>query len=209
MAKGVGNLPARLGFLASHGGSGARAVAQACWDGELPAEPVALVSNNSRSAALAWAQQRGLEYAHFSEVGSGSAEALDRDLLTYFLSAEVDIIVLSGYMKVLGPQLLDAYAGRVLNIHPSLLPKFGGPGMYGDRVHQAVLDAQEQESGATVHLVTGGVDEGPILAQSNVPVFLTDSLEALRTRVQATEGPLYVRALRRYLQEQPTIPGRG
>ncbi|GHF97610.1 phosphoribosylglycinamide formyltransferase [Deinococcus piscis] len=193
-----GGLP-RLGFLASHGGSGARAIAQACAAGELSALPVALASNNSASSALAWARAEGLAAAHLSSARFPDPAALDRAVLAFLQEQRVDVLVLSGYMKVLGPQVLAAYEGRVLNIHPSLLPLHGGPGMYGDRVHAAVIAAGERESGATVHLVTAGVDEGPVLAQSRVPVLLTDSVEGLRARVQATEGPLYVRALREFL----------
>ncbi|ADY26229.1 phosphoribosylglycinamide formyltransferase [Deinococcus proteolyticus MRP] len=193
-------VPTRLGFLASHGGSGARAIAAACRSGELAAVPVALASNNSRSSALAWARaEGGLAAAHLSSARFPDPAELDGAILAFLQENSVDVLVLSGYMKVLGPQVLEAYAGRVLNIHPSLLPNYGGPGMYGDRVHAAVIAAGERESGATVHLVTAGVDEGPVLAQSNVPVLLTDSVEQLRARVQATEGPLYVRALGRFL----------
>lgn len=192
---------ARLGFLASHGGSGARAIAQACARGDLAAQPAALISNNGSSSALAWAREEGLPAAHLSGTTHPDPDALDTAILGFLRQHSVDIVILSGYMKVLGPKVLAVYAGRILNIHPSLLPKFGGQGMYGDRVHQAVIDAGELESGATVHLVTAGLDEGPVLAQSNVPVLLTDTLEGLRNRVQATEGKLYVKALRRFLDE--------
>ncbi|UFA51239.1 phosphoribosylglycinamide formyltransferase [Deinococcus radiophilus] len=192
---------ARLGFLASHGGSGARAIAQACARGDLAAQPAALISNNGSSSALAWAREEGLPAAHLSGTTHPDPDALDTAILGFLRQHSVDIVILSGYMKVLEPKVLAVYAGRILNIHPSLLPKFGGQGMYGDRVHQAVIDAGELESGATVHLVTAGLDEGPVLAQSNVPVLLTDTLEGLRNRVQATEGKLYVKALRRFLDE--------
>lgn len=193
-----GGLP-RLGFLASHGGSGARAIAQACALGELAAVPAALASNNSASPALAWARAEGLAAAHLSSARFPDTAALDRALLEFLRQQRVDMLVLSGYMKVLGPQVLEAYAGRILNIHPSLLPRHGGPGMYGDRVHAAVLAAGDAESGASVHLVTAGVDEGPVLAQSRVPVQPGDTVDTLRARVQATEGPLYVQALREFL----------
>ncbi|WP_261663926.1 phosphoribosylglycinamide formyltransferase [Deinococcus sp. Marseille-Q6407] len=196
---GERNRPARLGFLASHGGSGARAIAAACAAGELPAQPVALVSNNSRSAALAWAQAGGLTAAHLSSARFPDPAALDGAILAFLQQQGVDVLVLSGYMKALGPQVLGAYAGRTLNIHPSLLPRHGGPGMYGDRVHTAVLAAGDSESGASVHLVTAGIDEGPLLAQSRVPVLPGDTLDTLRARVQDSEGPLYVQALREFL----------
>lgn len=192
--------PARLGFLASHGGSGARAIAAASAAGELNAVPVALASNNSDSAALAWARAEGLVTAHLSRAGFADDAALDAALTEFFAAQRTDLLILSGYMKVLGEQLLRTYSGRILNIHPSLLPRHGGRGMYGDHVHAAVLAAGDTVSGASVHLVTGGVDEGPLLAQSRVPVEPGDTVADLRARVQATEGPLYVQAVRQWLQ---------
>lgn len=186
----------RLGFLASHGGSAARFLTEACRDGRLDAVPVALASNNSGSPALAWAREAGLAGAHLSAARYPDPEALDAAVLAFLRGAEVDTLVLSGYMKALGPRVLDAYAGRVLNIHPSLLPRHGGRGMYGDRVHAAVLASGDKESGATVHLVTAGIDEGPVLAQTRVPVLPGDTLETLKARVQATEGELLLSALR-------------
>ncbi|MFC6591486.1 phosphoribosylglycinamide formyltransferase [Deinococcus lacus] len=200
--------PTRLGFLASHGGSGARAIAAACVAGELDAVPVALASNNSGSAALAWARAEGLATAHLSSARFPDAEALDAAILDFLQQHGVEVLILSGYMKALGPQTLAAYAGRVLNIHPSRLPRHGGPGLYGDRVHAAVLAAGDAESGATVHQVTAGIDEGPVLAQSRVPVLPGDTVETLRARVQATEGPLYVQAVQALLHslQRPGTP---
>ena len=185
-----------LGFLASHGGSAARFLTQAARDGRLNATPVALASNNSGSPALAWAREAGLKAAHLSAAKYPDPDALDAAVLAFLQDAGVDTLVLSGYMKALGPQVLNAYAGRLLNVHPSLLPRHGGRGMYGDRVHEAVLAAGDAESGATVHLVTAGIDEGPVLAQVRVPVLPGDTLPTLKARVQATEGELLLQALR-------------
>lgn len=184
-----------LGFLASHGGSAARFLAGACREGRLSAVPVALASNNSGSPALAWAREAGLAAAHLSAARHPNPEELDAAILAFLRGAGVDTLVLSGYMKALGPRVLSAYAGRVLNVHPSLLPRHGGRGMYGDRVHAAVLASGDAESGATVHLVTAGIDEGPVLAQSRVPVLPGDTLESLKARVQAVEGELLLSAL--------------
>ncbi|MFC4426025.1 formyltransferase family protein [Deinococcus navajonensis] len=186
----------RLGFLASHGGSAARHITAACAAGELAATPLALASNNSRSLALAWAREAGLRTAHLSSVLLPDPAALDAALLAFLMESGVDTLVLSGYMRELGPQLLGHYTGRVVNIHPSLLPRHGGRGMYGDRVHEAVLASGDAESGATVHLVTAGIDEGPVLAQTRVPVQPGDTLATLKARVQAVEGELMLRALR-------------
>ncbi|AAF11574.1 phosphoribosylglycinamide formyltransferase [Deinococcus radiodurans R1 = ATCC 13939 = DSM 20539] len=185
----------RLAFLASHGGSAARALVQACRAGELDAEPLALASNNSRSPALAWAREAGLRTAHLSSATSPDPDALDAAIHDFLVGSGADTLVLSGYMKALGPRTLGAFAGRVLNIHPSLLPRHGGRGLYGDRVHESVLAAGDPESGATVHLVTAGIDEGPVLEQVRVPVLPGDTLDTLKARVQAEEAALMLRAV--------------
>lgn len=186
----------RLGFLASHGGSAAKHLVQAIQAGELQAEAVALASNNSKSPALAWAREAGLRTAHLSSAKYPDPEALDAAIHDFLLDAGADTLVLSGYMRELGPRVLGAFAGRVVNIHPSLLPRHGGRGMYGDRVHESVLASGDRESGATVHLVTAGIDEGPVLAQTRVPVLPGDDLVSLKARVQAIEGELMLRAVR-------------
>lgn len=186
----------KLGFLASHGGSAARHLVEACRAGDLNATPVALVSNNSRSPALAWAREAGLTVAHLSSAKHPDPDALDAAILDVLVGAGADTLVLSGYMREIGPRVLTHFAGRLVNIHPSLLPRHGGRGMYGDRVHEAVLASGDEESGATVHLVTAGIDEGPVLAQARVPVLPGDDLASLKARVQATEGELMLRAVR-------------
>ncbi len=186
----------KLAFLASHGGSGMRAVLAAVQSGELNAMPVLSISNNSGSPALVHARDAGLDTLHLSGRRYPDPAGLDVAMLAALQDAGADVLVLSGYMKALGPGVLAAFAGRLVNVHPSLLPKYGGRGMYGDLVHGAVLAAGETESGATVHLVEEGIDEGPILAQQRVPVLPGDTLETLRARVMAVEGPLLVGALK-------------
>jgi phosphoribosylglycinamide formyltransferase-1 len=104
------------------------------------------------------------------------------------------LIVLAGFLSILEGDLIRAYAGRIINLHPSLLPKYGGPGMYGGRVHRAVLEAGETESGCTVHLVDAGTDTGPILLQRKVPVLAGDTPEALAERIHAEEHAAIVEA---------------
>ncbi|CAM3510712.1 phosphoribosylglycinamide formyltransferase [Deinococcus frigens] len=194
-----------LAFLASHGGSAARHLTQACQAGELDAVPVALISNNSRSPALEWARQEGLKTAHLSSARYPDADELDAAILQFLREADAELLILSGYMRELGPLVLNAFAGRVLNIHPSLLPRHGGRGMYGDRVHHAVLESGDTRSGATVHLVTTGIDEGPRLVQEEVVVRPGDTLEKLKARVQTIEGGLMLRAVRELAAElRPT-----
>ena len=154
------------------------------------------ISNNSSAPALEVARRFGLDTLHLSGRIFPDAADLDAAMLAAFRAAGADTLVLSGYMKALGPAVLSAYAGRLLNVHPSLLPNYGGRGMYGDLVHAAVLAAGERESGATVHAVEDEIDGGPVLLQSRVPVLPGDTVDTLRARVQATEGPLLVSALR-------------
>lgn len=186
----------KIAFLASHGGSGMRAVLAAIQRGELDAHAVLCLSNNSGAPALGHARNAGLDTLHLSSRRLPDARQLDVAMLSALNAAGTDLLVLSGYMRAIGPGVLAGFAGRLVNVHPSLLPRYGGRGMYGDLVHEAVLAAGESESGATVHLVEEGIDEGPILAQARVLVLPGDTLETLRARVMKVEGPLLVGVLR-------------
>ena len=132
-----------------------QAIIDACVQGRLHAEVRVVIGNNSQAGALARAQTHGIPTAHLSGVTHPNADDLDRAILEALTRHHVDVVALAGYMKRLGPLVLSHYKGRLLNTHPALLPKYGGQGMYGDRVHEAVLAAGEEASGATVHLVEG------------------------------------------------------
>jgi phosphoribosylglycinamide formyltransferase-1 len=183
----------KVSFLASHGGSSAKAIIAAMASGEIDAEPGILITNNSESTILQWCHDNDFPVQHISSLTHGKEE--DAAILAALKTAGTDIVVCSGYMKKIGPQTLAQYSGNILNIHPALLPKHGGQSMYGDRVHRAVLDAGESESGATVHVVTENYDEGPVLGQSHVTVTPEDTVESLRQKVQATEPGLYIQSL--------------
>lgn len=184
-----------ISFLASHGGSSARALIAAMRAGTLPATPGMVVTNNRDSAIFHWCLDNDIEVRHISSKSHRGAENADEAIATVLQNADTDLVVCSGYMKQIGPCTLDAFAGRMLNIHPALLPRHGGKGMYGDRVHAAVLAAGDQKSGATVHMVTSGIDEGPIILQEAVPVLPDDTVDSLRARVQGVEAELYLRAV--------------
>lgn len=187
----------RLGILASHAGTTMQAIIDACAQGRLHAEVGVVISNNSRAGALARARNHYIRTAHLSSMTHHTPHDLDRAIQETLTHHDVNVIVLAGYMKRLGPHVLSRYKGRVLNTHPALLPKFGGKGMFGDRVHRAVLDAGEKESGATVHLVDGDYDTGKVISQDTVPVHKWDTLNSLRARVQAKERQHYVTVLER------------
>lgn len=191
--------PLRLGFLASHNGTNMRAVVAACRDGRIKAAPVLLISNNHGSAALAWAQDNGLGTAHISAKSTGSDQAADAAIAAALRDHNVDVVVLAGYMRKLGPATLAAFPRRILNAHPALLPKFGGQGMFGAHVHTAVLKAGETETGVTIHLVDDVYDHGAVLAQATVPVMHGDTAETLAARVQAREQTLFPEVLQRII----------
>ena len=186
----------KLGFLASHGGSNMQAIVAACRAGTLEAAPCVVVSNNSKSGALALARAEGIAAYHLSEKTHHGA--LDGAMVEVMRRHGAEEVCLAGYMKRLGAGMLAAYGGRILNIHPALLPKFGGQGMYGMRVHEAVLATGESESGATIHLVEEGeYDQGRVLAQEAVSVEAEDTPELLQRRVLAVEHRLYAVTLQR------------
>lgn len=190
-------LPVRphLGFFVSHRGSNMRAIVQACNDGRIDAEPVLLISNNKSSAALSWAAKTGLAHTYLSPMSAESEEALDAAHLDALQGAGVDLIILAGYMRKIGPLVLSAYTNRILNIHPALLPKYGGQGMYGHHVHDAVIASGDTETGVTVHLVDDGYDTGPIVAQASVPVEHGDTADTLAARVLAQEHRFFSETL--------------
>lgn len=148
--------------------------------------------------ALAYAREHDTPHAHLSGRTHPEPAALDAAILQTLHEHQIDLVVTAGYMKKLGPATLAAYQGRILNIHPSLLPRHGGRGMYGMNVHWAVLAAGDTLSGASVHLVTADYDAGPVIAQQQVPVLATDTPQTLAARVLAAEHrllPTVVRAV--------------
>lgn len=185
----------RLGFLASHGGSAMHAIVDACREGRLAADPRVVISNNRGSMALQQGAEAGLATYLLNGRTHPGPEDLDLAILEALRSHDVDLVVLSGYMKKIGPRTLDAYRNRILNVHPALLPKFGGKGMYGRYVHEAVLEAGERVTGVTIHIVDEEYDHGPVVAQRELPVRDDDTPESLAERVGELEGPLFVEAL--------------
>jgi len=196
-----------LGFLASHNGSNMQAIIDACKSGALPAKPVLVISNNGDSGALSRARQESIPHCHLSAQTHPSPVLLDQAILDALLAQEVDVVVLAGYMKKLGEKTLARYAGAILNIHPALLPKFGGQGMYGIRVHEAVLAAGEKESGITIHLVDEEYDRGAIIAQEKVAVLPDDTPQSLAERVLRLEHASFPQVLGKIARGEISLPG--
>jgi phosphoribosylglycinamide formyltransferase-1 len=164
------SLPAlRIAVLASGEGLTLQALLDAIAAGRLAAQIDIVVSNNATAGALRRAQLAGIATRHLSAATHPDPAALDAALTAALHETGPDVVVTTGYMKRLGPQMLEAFSWRIINIHPSLLPKHGGQGMYDRHVHAAVLAAGEMESGASVHFVEGDYDSGPLIAQARVP----------------------------------------
>jgi phosphoribosylglycinamide formyltransferase-1 len=186
----------KISFIASHGGSSARHIIAAIEQKTLAAELGVVITNNSDSAILRWCQEQHIPVHLINAKPHPDPESEDMAIMNTLVEAQTDMVVLSGYMKKIGPHTLARFNGHILNIHPALLPKHGGHGLYGDRVHEAVLKSGDTVSGASVHLINERYDEGPVLKQSHVPVLPDDTVASLRARVQATEGDLYLETLK-------------
>ncbi|MHB9025167.1 MAG: phosphoribosylglycinamide formyltransferase [Armatimonadota bacterium] len=197
----------RLAIIASHGGSNMQAILDAAKLGRLNAVPAVVISNNSDSLSLARARSEGIPACHFSSRTHSEPDDLDVAILQALNVHGVEVVVLAGYMKKLGLKTLRHFSGRVLNIHPALLPKYGGPGMYGRHVHEAVLSAGEKVTGVTIHLVEAEYDSGPIVAQCEVPVHADDTPESLAERVLQREHEFYVETLRKISEGKIILPG--
>ncbi|WP_333585747.1 formyltransferase family protein [Phenylobacterium sp.] len=194
----------KLAFLASRNGSSMRAVLQAIAEGELAAEARLAVSNNRAAPALEAAAAAGVATAWIPT--RDDPAAADMALAQALRDSGADLVILSGYLRKLGPEVLRAFQGRILNIHPGPLPQFGGEGMYGRRVHEAVIASGARESAAVIHLVDGDYDHGPEVARLSAPVLETDTPESLEARITALEPGFFVRTLKEIVSGQRRLP---
>ncbi len=198
----------RLGVLASGGGTNLQAILDRIQDGFLDAEVGVVISNNSQAGALERARAREVPALHISSRQFPDSADLDAEMLRTLRGHGVGLVALAGYMKRLGPRVLGAYPDRILNIHPALLPAFGGQGMYGMRVHEAVVAAGVKLTGVTVHFVDEVYDHGPIIAQRAVPVEDEDTPESLFERVLKVEHSLYPEVLQGFAEGRVRVEGR-
>jgi phosphoribosylglycinamide formyltransferase-1 len=188
----------RIGVFASGGGSNLQSIMDRIRSGELPAELSFVLSNNSKSGALSKAMAFGSAAFHVSAFTEGGEDEAAARIVDIARSHRIDLVVLAGYMKLLPPGLLEAYRGRVVNIHPALLPAFGGAGFYGSRVHEAVLARGCQYSGITIHMVDEEYDQGQILLQRVVPVRAGWTAGELGAAVLEVEHQYYWQVIRAF-----------
>ena len=191
----------KIGVMASGGGSNFKAIIDRIGEGDLEAQCKFLIVNNAGCGAAGHAEEYGIPVHHISGKTHPDQAEYEAALLAVLDKYDVDFLILAGYMKALPLCILKRMPDRILNIHPSLLPKFGGKGFWGIHVHEAVIAAHETESGPTVHLVSEQIDCGRILAQVKVPVLPDDTPEVLQARVLKQEHELYWKTIRDYAKE--------
>ena len=196
----------KLGILVSGRGSNMKAIADACERGDLSASVELVISNNKDSLALISAQDKNINTAHIGSSTYPDPDALDKAMTDALNKHNIDLVLLAGFMKKIGPRVLSSYKGRIINIHPSLLPKFGGKGMFGINVHSAVLAAGEKESGVTIHLVDGEYDEGAILAQQTVSIAPGETSESLAAKVLKVEHVLFAETIQKIVDGSIILP---
>lgn len=192
----------RLAVFCSGTGSNFKALFHAIIERELPAEIVLCLSNRAECGAMDFAKEYGIEAIHLSEPQFDSHDEFASAMLEALRNRQIDMILLAGYLRKIPDAVIAAYPEKIVNIHPSLLPEFGGHGMYGIRVHEAVIASGETRSGATVHFVNEEYDKGRIIKQNHVPVLPEDTPESLAERVLRCEHRLYPDALEQLLDEQ-------
>lgn len=198
----------RLAVFASGGGTNFQAIVDATENGFLSAEVVCCVSNTPKAGALDRAARHQIPTRVIPPADYDAPAPFGQALLDTLSERDVSFIALAGYMCKVPDNVVETFRNRMTNIHPALLPAFGGKGMYGMNVHQAVLDYGVHWSGATVHLVNEQYDQGPIVLQQPVPVYADDTPEELAARVRDVEHRLYPEALRLFAEDRVHLDGR-
>ena len=197
--------PLAVAVFVSGEGTTLDALAELVSGDHLPVRIALVVADRPQAPAVERARRRGLPTLVHPSRGV-DLERWSRDVSAELTARGVELVVLAGFLTILPPAFLERWRGRAVNVHPSLLPKYGGPGMYGARVHRAVLASGDRTTGATVHLVTGDVDGGPTLAQAPVEVVPGDTPATLRARLHPVEVKLLAEVLRRFAEGSLPLP---
>ncbi len=193
----------RIGVLASGGGTNLQSIIDGCQASSINAEIVTVISNNPSSGALIRASNAGVMTQCIDHRSFEKRDDFDSEVVAALKENNVQLVVLAGFMRIIGQRFLDAFPNRIMNIHPALLPSF--PGLH---VQQKALDYGARFAGCTVHFVDGGVDTGPIIAQAVVPVLDNDTDESLSARILVQEHKIYPQAIEWFAQGALSITGR-
>ena len=197
----------RIAVLCSGGGTNLQALIDAVHAGRIDGEIVLVLANASKAYALERARQNGIEAVFVSKKNEGSVEAYNDQLLSHLQRVNAGLVVLAGYLPIVGEQIVRAYEHRIINIHPALIPSFCGVGMYGHHVHEAVIRAGVKLSGATTHFVDEQVDHGGIIMQRSVPVLEGDDADTLAARVLTVEHQILPESVALYCAGKLRVDG--
>ncbi|MDE0119361.1 MAG: phosphoribosylglycinamide formyltransferase [Bdellovibrionales bacterium] len=197
--KPANNKKKRLVILASGTGTLFLSIVKSCKTGHLKAEVIHLISDHNQAPVLEKAKKENISVKILNPKKFSSFSDWDKALCRYLKSQKPDLILLAGFIKKIGPGVLSFFKNRILNIHPSLLPRHGGYGMYGVHVHRSVLEVGDKKTGISIHLVSEEYDAGPILAQIEIPVSPKDTPESLQKKVKQIEPTFYISTLRKIL----------
>ncbi len=200
--------PLKIAAFASGRGSNIASILKHIEAGDINAKVVTIICNKSKAGAMELARQHNIPSHHISHTHFEDFKAFSDHMLSVLEKYETDLVVLAGYMRKMPTEVVRAYKGRMLNIHPALLPSFGGQGLYGKNVHQAVLDYGAKVSGATVHIVDEEYDTGPPVCQKCVPVKCDDTVETLHQRVLKIEHEIYPQAIKYFADRCISVEGR-
>ena len=192
----------KIAVFVSGGGSNFKAIHHQIQKREIPGEIVLVISNNPNCGAIQFADENSIQVLIINETRYPNPHTLDELLTDTCLKAEINLICLAGYMKMLPLAFVKQYENKILNIHPGLLPEFGGKGFFGMRVHEAVINSGKRESGATVHFVDEIYDHGPIILQKKVEVLETDTAESLAARILKLEHELYPEVVKAFCENK-------
>lgn len=197
----------KIAVFASGRGSNFQAILDAIREGLLPASVCLVVSNRSTAGVLQTARSRNIPAFHLSQKQFPSEDEFSEALLSLLKDHGTEFIALAGYLKKLPSPVVQRYRNKITNVHPALLPSFGGPGMYGRHVHEAVIASGVKVSGATVHLVDEEYDRGPIILQKSVEVTMADDAESLAAKVLVIEHEIYPLALKAFVEDRVVSKG--
>ena len=191
-----------IAIFVSGGGSNFMAIHHQIQKREIPGEIVLVISNNPNCGAIEYANENSISHVIINETRYPNSHTRGELLTDTSLKAKINLICLAGYMKMLPPAFVKQYENKILNIHPGLLPEFGGKGFFGMRVHEAVINSGKRESGATVHFVDEIYDHGPIILQKKVEVLKTDTAESLAARILKLEHELFPEVVKAFCENK-------
>ncbi len=190
-----------IAIFVSGGGTDMQSVIDGVKNGQINGKVKLIVANKDNIFALTRAKNEGIPSKVYKIKDYESIEKRDEAILNDLISMDIDLVVLAGYLSIVTPVIVDKFRDRIINIHPSLIPKFCGKGFYGLKVHEAVVNAKETESGCTVHYVDEGADTGKIIEQVKVPVYPTDTAEILQERILKEEHILLPKIVAKLCEE--------